>query len=89
MGAAGTSAEEAFLKVLPLAVHSQISKQECMKGSQQKSSGELGPELKIPVGSKDLTAWPSPVCMGISVMRWKSPNQIYKYSSVGRACSPG
>lgn len=25
-----------------------------MEGSQHKSSGELGPELKIPVGSKDL-----------------------------------
>lgn len=54
MGAAGPWAEEVFLKVLPLAVRSHICKQEHMEGSQQKSSGELGPELKIPVGSKDL-----------------------------------
>lgn len=54
MGAAGPSAEEAFLKVVPLAVHAHTSTQEHMRGSQQRGSGELGPELKIPVGSKDI-----------------------------------
>lgn len=43
-----------FWRSFPLAVHSHIRKQERMEGSQHKSSGELGPELKIPVGSKDL-----------------------------------
>lgn len=47
MGAAGPSAEEVFLKVLPLAVHSHTSKQERVKGSQQKNSGELGLSSKF------------------------------------------
>lgn len=46
------------------------------------------PGLKILVGSMDLQLHKR--CLkDISVMRRKSPNQIHKYSSVGRACFPG
>lgn len=60
-----------------------------LKGAR-KSHGELRcPGLKIPVGSKDLQLNQALLEWVLSVMRWKSPNHIHKYSSVGRACVPG